>query len=173
MRFSKAVFAAAALAFCVVVPRAFAQDAGAADPQRKTAALELIEVTGAKKQIELMLEVMRESIGKGTREAGGNQAESERVQKEFADFSAKFQGYRDQMIDEFAALYAERFTTDELKDIANFYRSGSGAKFVAAMPELMQRGGVIGQKYGLMAMRELEAIKKGQSTEPAKQGGAQ
>lgn len=129
------------------------------DPERIAAAMDLIEVTGARKQIELMLDVMKQGVGAGAREGGGS-AGAKQVEKDFAAFAARFQGYRDQMIEEFAALYAERFTAAELKDIAAFYRTGAGAKFISAMPELMQQGAQIGQKYGLMAVRELKALEK-------------
>lgn len=130
------------------------------DPERIAAAMELIEVTGAKKQIELMLDMMKQGVGAGAREEG-SEAEAAKAEKEFAAFSAKFAGYRDQMVEEFASLCAERFSVTELKDIAKFYRSGAGAKFISAMPELMQQGAQIGQKYGLMAVRELKALRKG------------
>ena len=139
-----------------VATTARAQEA-AVDPARRAAAMELIEVTGAKKQIELMLDMMKKSFGAGARESGDG-ATAEKAEKAFGEFSVKFKGYRDQMIDEFATLYASRFTTEELKEISTFYRSGAGAKFIAAMPELMQQGGQIGQKYGLMAVRELKEI---------------
>lgn len=127
------------------------------DPERIAAAMELIEVTGAKKQIELMLDMMKQGVGAGAREAGGGEAGA-KAEQDFAAFSAKFTTYRDQMVAEFASLYAERFTAAELKEISAFYRSGAGAKFISAMPELMQQGAQIGQKYGLMAVRELKAL---------------
>lgn len=129
------------------------------DPERMAAAIELIEVTGAKKQIELMLDVMKQNVGVGAREAGGGAAGA-KAEQAFAAFTAKFSGYRDQMVEEFATLYAERFTAAELKEISVFYRSGTGAKFISAMPELMQQGAQIGQKYGLMAVRELKAMEQ-------------
>ncbi|MGD9785962.1 MAG: DUF2059 domain-containing protein [Hyphomicrobiaceae bacterium] len=140
---------------------ALAQEAPAAiDAKRLEAARGLIEATGAKKQIELMLDVMKDGITKGAIEAGGGADQAARMEAEFAEFSKRFQTYRDQMVDDLSALYAERFTTAELDEISGFYRSGTGAKFIAAMPELMQRGGAIGQKYGIQAMRDLEALKK-------------
>lgn len=147
-----------AAAFALLISPAAAQEA-AKDPARLAAAKELIEVTGAKKQIEMMLDMMKQGVGAGAREGGGEGAGAA-AESEFAKFSAKFQGYRDQMIEEFAGLYAEQFTAAELKEVTQFYRSGAGAKFIAVMPELMQRGAAIGQKYGLMAVREIEAMKK-------------
>lgn len=139
--------------------RAQAQD-NPTDPERIAAAKELIEVTGARKQIELMLDMMKQGLGAGARELG-NPAAAAQAEEDFAAFTAKFTGYRDQMVEEFASLYAERFTAAELREIAAFYRSGAGAKFISAMPELMQQGAQIGQKYGLMAVRELKALQKG------------
>ena len=128
------------------------------EPERIAAAMELIEVTGAKKQIELMLDMMKQGVGAGARDAGGK-ADAAKAKKHFSDFTKRFKSYRDKMIEEFAGIYAARFTADELKAISSFYRSGAGAKFIAAMPELMQEGAEIGQKYGLMAVRELKALK--------------
>lgn len=146
------------VAFMLVLAAPAAAQENPKDPERIAAAMELIEVTGAKRQIELMLDVMKQGVGEGPGERGSSSADAQ-AEKDFAAFSAKFQSYRDQMIDEFATLYAERFTATELREISAFYRSGAGAKFISAMPELMQQGAQIGQKYGLMAVRELKALK--------------
>ncbi len=148
-----------AVALMLVLAAPVSAQENSKDPERLAAAMELIEVTGAKKQIELMLDVMKQSVGVGASEAAGSGAGAA-AEKEFATFSAKFQSYRDQMIEEFATLYAERFTAAELKEISVFYRSGTGAKFISIMPELMQQGAQIGQKYGLMAVRELKAMQQ-------------
>lgn len=157
MSFARMALSATAFFLVLAVPAAAQENPK--DPERIAAAKELIEVTGARKQIELMLDMMNQSVGAGARESGGGAAGA-RAEKEFAAFSAKFKTYRDQMVDEFAGLYAERFTASELKEISAFYRSGAGAKFISAMPELMQQGAQIGQKYGLMAVRELKAMQQ-------------
>ena len=51
-------------------------------------------------------------------------------------------------------LYAERFTADELKSIADYYRSPTGSKFIVAMPELIQAGAQIGIKYSGKALAD-------------------
>lgn len=159
------LIACCAAALLALGSPARAEDARpAADPTRLEAAKELIDVTGARKQIELMLDVMKQSFGKGVREKGDPEVAA-RIESDFQAFSQKFQGYREKMVDEFAALYAEKFSADELKEVTAFYRSGAGAKFIATMPELMQRGGEIGQRYGIMAMRDLDAIHKGQGAQ--------
>ena len=61
--------------------------------------------------------------------------------------------YRDQMLEEFATIYAQRFTVDELNAVVDFYKSPVGQKFIASTPELMQVGAQIGIKYSQKAMK--------------------
>lgn len=143
-----------------VAPGASSQQAGVAiDPERLEAAKELIEVTGARKQIELMLDVMKKGAGAGANEVG-NKASAKATEEAFKTFTERFGAYREQMVAEFASLYAARFTAEELRQISTFYKSGTGAKFISIMPQLMQQGAAIGQKYALMVVRELKAIEQ-------------
>ncbi len=64
--------------------------------------------------------------------------------------------YKDQMITEFATLYSETFTAEEMKAVADFYRSGAGAKFIAQTPELMRKGAEIGMKYSAKIADEMK-----------------
>ena len=64
----------------------------------------------------------------------------------------RLMSYRQAMLDDFAALYAEKFTLEELRQVTDFYRSPAGAKFVQAVPELIQAGAQIGIKYSRKAM---------------------
>jgi uncharacterized protein len=47
---------------------------------------------------------------------------------------------RNEIVDEIARLYAERFTEAELKDVLNFYKSPVGKKFAAAEPAVIDQG---------------------------------
>jgi hypothetical protein len=44
-----------------------------------------------------------------------------------------------------------------MKTVADFYRSGAGAKFIAKTPELMQKGATIGMKYSTKIADEMKA----------------
>lgn len=129
-----------------------------ADPARLAAAHELLEVTGVTKQMDMMAEQMSKGF------ATGSQAENNEVGKKLsAEFDAnmkKLLEYKDQMIADLAALYAEVFTAEEMKAVSDFYRSGPGAKFIAKTPELMQRGADIGIRYSQKIMEDLKAQKK-------------
>jgi hypothetical protein len=136
---------AVSLALVLVVP-VFAEDVPPRpDPERLAAARDLMEVTGVTKQMDAMVDAMSRGFAKGakaeTSEAG------KKLSHEFDASMKKLLEYKDQMISDFAELYAETFTADEMKAVADFYRSGAGAKFIAMTPELMKKGAAIGMKY--------------------------
>lgn len=139
-------------------PAAMAQKV-AVDPSRLAAARDLLEVTGVSKQMDGMMAAMSKGFQKGAADAG-NAAAAGQATNRFNAFLDKFAAYRQPMLDDFAALYAERFTAEEMKAIADFYRSGPGARFIAAMPELMQGGSQIGMKYAEKVQADLKNDKK-------------
>jgi hypothetical protein len=143
------------VAFGFAAP-AFAEDAPASvDPARIAAARDLMEVTGVTKQMDGMVEAMSRGFAKGA-----NADSSETGKKLSAQFDSgmkKLLEYKDQMISDFAVLYAQTFTAEEMKTVADFYRSGAGAKFIAKTPELMQKGAAIGMKYSEKIADEMKA----------------
>ena len=86
-------------------PAAFAQSA-TPDPQRVAAAKELMEVTGVNKQLDEMISVMGQGFRTGAADAAG-QAKAEEAGKEFDAHMKRLMSYRQSMLDDFAALYAE------------------------------------------------------------------
>lgn len=126
------------------------------DAARLVAAKELLEATGVAKQMDGMMTAMSQGFEKGANKSGGSDA-GKAATKQFNVFLDKFATYRQPMLDDFATLYAERFTVEELKSIADFYRSGPGARFIAAMPELMQAGSQIGMRYAEKVIADIKA----------------
>jgi len=67
-------------------------------------------------------------------------------------FMEEFIGeFTDSMRDQSASIYLERFSAEELADIAAFYRTASGQALVAATPDLMMAGAEMGQRAGMQA----------------------
>lgn len=151
----------AGLMIFIGVP-AFAEDqaaapaATAADPARVAAAKELMEVTGVKKQLDGMMDMMKQSVAKGAAASGGEDAGA-KAAAAVDQASKHFLVYKDDMVNDFAGLYAETFTAEEMKTVAEFYKSGPGAKFISMMPQLMQKGGAIGLKYSQRMINDLKA----------------
>ena len=141
---------ASVLLAALLAPASLAQGA-APDPQRVAAAKELMEVTGVNKQLDEMIAVMGEGFRTGAEDAAGK-AKADEAGKEFDAHMRRLMSYRAAMLDDFAALYAEKFTLEELRQVTDFYRSPAGAKFVQSVPELIQAGAQIGIKYSRKAM---------------------
>jgi hypothetical protein len=135
---------------------ASAEDAKpATDPARIAAARDLMEVTGVTKQLEGMMDAMKQGFAKG---ANADSSEAGKKMSEGFDAAmTKLMSYKEDMITDFAALYAENFTADEMKTVADFYRSGTGAKFISMTPALMQKGTAIGMKYSQKVMEDLKS----------------
>ena len=154
MRFLvSAVFLALALA---VAAPSWAEDAKpAADQDRIAAARDLMDVTGVTKQMDAMIDAMTAGFAKGAK-ADSSEA-GKKVSEEFQAAMKKFMSYKDDMLRDFAGLYAETFTADEMKQVADFYRSGTGAKFVQLAPSLMQKGAQIGVKYSERMVKEMSS----------------
>jgi len=131
---------------------AAAQQTPAPDPARIAAAKDLMEVTGVNKQLDGMIAAMAQDFRTGATDVAGAAA-AEAAGKEFDSHMARLMTYREAMLNDFAALYAEKFTAEELKSVADFYRSPTGAKFIQVMPELIQAGAQIGMKYSQKALQ--------------------
>ena len=147
--------AAVVLLFLFLGP-ASAEDAKPViDPARIAAARDLMEVTGVTKQLEGMMDAMKQGFAKGAKSE--NSETGKKMSEGFDAAMVKFMSYRDDMLQDFASLYAETFTAEEMKSVADFYRSGTGAKFIAMTPELMQKGSVIGMKYSQKVIEDMKA----------------
>jgi len=145
--------ASVGVALALLAGAATAEDTATVDPARIAAAKELMQATGMTKQMDEMVTVMGEGFRKGAR-SSGNTAAADKLSDEFESHMQKLMSYREAMIDEFAVIYAERFTAEELKAVTDFYRSPTGQKFIQASPELMQAGAQIGLKYSQMALQK-------------------
>ena len=147
------------LAFCIAIclsgPLRAEDTATAVDPARLAAARDLLEVTGVTRQMDGMVDAMSRGFAKGAN--AENSEAGKKLSGEFDASMKKLLGYKDQMISDFAVLYAQTFTAEEMKTVADFYRSGAGAKFIAMTPELMQKGAAIGMKYSEKIAKEMQS----------------
>jgi uncharacterized protein len=141
---------------CLFSASAWAEDAKpVVDAARVAAARDLMEVTGVTKQLDGMMDAMKQGFAKGAK-ADSSDA-GKKMSEGFDAAMSKFKGYQEDMLKDFAALYAETFTAEEMKTVADFYRSGTGAKFISLTPGLMQKGSAIGMKYSQKVMEDLKA----------------
>ncbi|MBC8049691.1 MAG: DUF2059 domain-containing protein [Chitinophagales bacterium] len=147
------IFAAFLSVFATSRP-GIAQDAP--DPARVAAAQDLMNATGVSKQLDGMMTSM---ISRFQQDAAGdgNMQQGHAASMAAEAFTGRFASYKEEMLRDFAVLYATRFTAEEMKAVADFYRGETGSKFVQSMPELMQQGSQIGIKYAQKMMDDLKS----------------
>lgn len=146
----------ALVSFVILGTAVRAEDAPPApDPARIAAARDLMDVTGITKQMDGMVDAMIMGFQKGAK--AETSEEGKKLSDEFAVLMKRFASYKEEMLTDFASLYAENFTAEEMKSVADFYRSGTGAKFVQLTPMLMQKGAQIGVKYSEKMMNDIKS----------------
>ena len=77
----------------------------------------------------------------------------------------------DSLKDEMAAIYAAKFTTDELKAITAFYKTPAGQKLALMAPELSKRGAELGAQKVQSHIPELQAMIAAKAAEMSPQKG--
>jgi hypothetical protein len=60
----------------------------------------------------------------------------------------RFSQRKQELLDRIALLYANRFSTEELHAVRDFYLTPVGKKFVESQSELVQQSMVLGQAWG-------------------------
>jgi uncharacterized protein len=56
-----------------------------------------------------------------------------------------------------AAVYANNFSADELRDITAFYRTPTGEKFLQKLPAVTQQSMALGQRFGQAVAADLQS----------------
>lgn len=127
-------------------PAAPAQPAPQVEPDRLAAARDLLVATNTESQfstvIPLMFGQMKQAIPTGTPQM------KEELDKVFDEVQNQFIVRRAEVLDQIAILYAQKFSADEMKALADFYRTPIGQKFIDAMPELTAEAIKLGNAWG-------------------------
>lgn len=125
--------AAAGLAFAVSAAPAWADEAQ--DAKLKTAR-EVIDVSGAAETFDGIVPIF---LDEAKRTFVRTRPE---LSKDFDEviktLQPEFEARREQLLNEVATVYAERFSDQELTDIKTFYMTPSGKKLVQILPAVLQ-----------------------------------
>ncbi len=124
------------------------------DPARVAAAKELLAASGTAKQFEFMVPLITQQIENAFVNAKPDHAGQ--IKEVFRGLPEKFLPRKQELLDEIAAVYAERLTADELKEIVKFYQSPVGAKYVQLQPELMKNSMQLGQAWSRKVGQDIE-----------------
>ena len=137
----------------VTVPAAsFAEKA--ADPARLAAAKELLVVVGSAKQFDVVVPLITQQLENAFVSLKPDHATE--IKDVFRAIPEKFSQRKQELLDQIAALYAEKLTADEINEIIRFYKTPIGAKFIQLQPELVQQSMQLGQAWGRKIGQEIE-----------------
>jgi hypothetical protein len=116
------------------------------EPDRLAAARDLLIATNTESQfatvIPLMFGQMKQAIPTASPQM------KEELDKVFEEVQNQFIVRRAEVLDQIAILYAQKFSADEMKALADFYRTPIGQKFINAMPELTAEAIKLGNAWG-------------------------
>lgn len=131
-----------------------AQSQADIDPDRLAGAKDLIEVTGAAKQFEVLLPLIMSQMENAFVQLKPEHADA--IRESFKMASAKFSEKKQEAFDQVAVVFAELFTAAELKEIVAFYKTPVGAKLIQSQTVIAQKTLAIGQAWGRKIGREIE-----------------
>jgi hypothetical protein len=148
-----ATFAAGLLAAALVLSGpAYPQSPS---PEAAAAARELVEAARTTEQFKtlmpLMLQQMKPVVVQGRPEV---ERDYDKIVPLLMELANRQVG---EFAEEVAALYARNFTTEEIRQVTDFYRSPVGQKFLEKTPVIAQESMVMGQKFGQRIVQDLQS----------------
>ena len=125
------------------------------DPQRLAQARELLELSGGARNFDTVMPSMMQQMTQIlTAQKPENRAQIEQVMQ---SMMTKFTDRKQELIDQIAVIYAERFTSDDIAGLIAFYKSPTGRKFTATQPEILKDSMAAGQSWGRKIGAEIES----------------
>ena len=143
--------AIAALAIAAITVPTRAQ---APDPARLAAAKDMMEASRVDKQFEQVIPLLLDRLEESFRTIAPDKHGV--IDGVFEQMQSKFISRRAELLDEIAAVYAQKLEAAEMKAVAEFYRSPVGSRLIDAQPQIMQESMMAGQRWGQRIGREIE-----------------
>jgi hypothetical protein len=155
----------AAILFCVLSAPAFAQAPAKPSPEHIALARAVLDFTGARKTFEGMTpKLLMDARNVILRTRPTLQVDLDAASLEVAKQLAAAD---EELVNQIAVVYAQKFTEQELKDIAAFYQSPAGKKMTAEMPSVLTESYKVIQEWSrkmsvdVMTALRVEMKKKG------------
>jgi uncharacterized protein len=110
------------------------------------AARSFVNASGAAAQFDQVMPLMADQLSKAFRSLAPNRARE--IDEAMAEVVKRFITRKSELIDEIAAIYADKLSADDLREITKFYQTGAGRRMVEALPEVTRRAAAVGQTWG-------------------------
>jgi uncharacterized protein len=110
------------------------------------AARSFVDASGAAAQFDQVMPLMADQLSKAFRSLAPNRGRE--IDEAMAEVVKRFITRKSELIDEIAAIYADKLSVDDLREITKFYQTGAGRRMVEALPEVTRRAAAVGQTWG-------------------------
>lgn len=110
------------------------------------AARAFVDASGAAAQFDQVMPLMADQMSKAFRSLAPDR--SREIDEAMAEVVKRFITRKSELIDEIAAIYADKLSVDDLRDITKFYQTGAGRRMVESLPEVTRRAAAVGQTWG-------------------------
>jgi hypothetical protein len=126
----------------------------ALDPDRIAAARELMTATGAAKQFDAVMPmIMQQFEPLFLKMAPGHEKDVKEIMAGLLD---RFSQRKSELFEKITELYCEKMTAEDMRELAKFFGTGAGARFVQVQPSLIQGSMAIGRKWGEVIGSEID-----------------
>lgn len=110
------------------------------------AARAFVDASGAAAQFDQVMPLMADQMTKAFRSLAPGRARE--IDETMAEVVKRFITRKSELIDEIAAIYADKLSVDDLREITKFYQTGAGRRMVEILPEVTRRAAAVGQAWG-------------------------
>ena len=110
------------------------------------AARAFVEASGAAAQFDQVMPLMADQMSKAFRSLAPDRTRE--IDEAMAEVVKRFITRKSELIEEIAAIYADKLSVDDLRDITKFYQTGAGRRMVESLPEVTRRAAAVGQTWG-------------------------
>jgi uncharacterized protein len=153
MRFA-AVIVVALTGASAAWAQAAPQTASTPSPEALAAAHELMTVMKPAEQFKAILPVLIQNLKQAV--VQGRPEVEQQYDAMMPVFNDSAQKRVNELIDTLATIYASNFTPDELRDLAAFYRTPTGQKFLSRQTAIAQQSMAAGQQLGRAVMTDVQ-----------------
>jgi uncharacterized protein len=105
-----------------------------------------VDASGAAAQFDQVMPLMADQMSKAFRSLAPDGARE--IDEAMGEVVKRFITRKSELIDEIAAIYADKLSVEDLREITQFYQTGAGRRMVEALPEVTRRAAAVGQTWG-------------------------
>jgi uncharacterized protein len=113
------------------------------------AAIDLLDAQNAKANMTTMVHLLMSGVESSVRQSHPG-ASDEKLKLFNEAFEEEITNSTDDLLKLQAKIYAEHFSEDELRQLAAFYRSDLGKKYISELPVIMKETVPLGVQWGQM-----------------------